>query len=400
MKLIHLVFLVLLIGATFAHKGGKHGGGGHGKKHGHGKHKGKGGHETPATPSIPATPAPAATPAAAPAAIPAKVRSPRSEVAAVETTKAQLDLMPQTAQMKCLLSIDLKEGLKTGRRLHSPKKGDRPNQDDKGHNAGENKREDGNKGHNGEKKSDEHSNGQGHDNNGKKDGDHGKKDGDHGKDKREKKEDKKAEKMHGKKEDKKEIKTPKSKIAAPRAEFSDKKRPEAPAVDFKQVVGSTMLYFPFLSKAVQDKIKKCGLNLNPALQRCELDNGKGNCQLTDIGAQKKCSAGTKQYGCCLCAVECPDTVNYEDNGYYCTKKSFPKSPMYQSKEECENLQKTTCESWVGAFWVPKCKAGFRRVGADQCVLMCPSGWTDSGRICFKPGTSPLGTPYNWQIADN
>ena len=206
--------------------------------------------------------------------------------------------------------------------------------------------------------------------------------------------------MHGKKEDKKEIKTPKSKIAAPRAEFSDKKRPEAPAVDFKQVVGSTMLYFPFLSKAVQDKIKKCGLNLNPALQRCELDNGKGNCQLTDIGAQKKCSAGTKQYGCCLCAVECPDTVNYEDNGYYCTKKSFPKSPMYQSKEECENLQKTTCESWVGAFWVPKCKAGFRRVGADQCVLMCPSGWTDSGRICFKPGTSPLGTPYNWQIADN
>jgi hypothetical protein len=178
----------------------------------------------------------------------------------------------------------------------------------------------------------------------------------------------------------------------------------APEVDYTKVVSSLLSYFPFLDTPTRAKLQSCNLDLSKALQRCEGVYGTGNCEQTEIGAQKKCPAGTLKFGCCLCAVACPNpnpnVQYYEENNYYCTKKTFPKSAMYKTESECIAAGNTVCESWVGALWVPKCKQGFRRVGADQCVLLCPEGWTDSGRICFKPNTTPIGAPFNWNVADN
>lgn len=172
----------------------------------------------------------------------------------------------------------------------------------------------------------------------------------------------------------------------------------ASLVDYPSVVANLLNYLPFLSAATRAQMAACKLDLSKALTRCEAVHGKGNCDQTETGAQKKCPTGLKRFGSGLCTVSCPK--NFEEMGYYCLKNQFPKSAMFDSKKLCEERESTACESWVGAFWVAKCNIAFKRVGANQCVLRCPDGWTDSGRICFKPSTSTLGAPFNWIITDN
>mgnify|MGYP000712292992 CR=1 FL=1 len=175
-----------------------------------------------------------------------------------------------------------------------------------------------------------------------------------------------------------------------------------PKVEKKTKLGKKidnfLSYLPFLSKEIQDKVESCKLDLTKAFSRCEAENGVGKCEKTPTGAQRTCPEGTKKFGCCLCSVECP--AGFEEKDYYCVKPEAKKSVTYATKDECENLAKSACESWVGAFWVPKCTQGFRRLGADQCIPLCPVGWTDSGRLCFKPKSTPLGAPFNWIPSDN
>lgn len=175
-----------------------------------------------------------------------------------------------------------------------------------------------------------------------------------------------------------------------------------PKVEKKTKLGKKidnfLSYLPFLSKEIQDKVESCKLDLTKAFSRCEAENGVGKCEKTPTGAQRTCPEGTKKFGCCLCSVECP--AGFEEKDYYCVKPEAKKSVTYATKDECENLAKSACESWVGAFWVPKCTQGFRRLGADQCIPLCPVGWTDSGRLCFKPKSTSLGAPFNWIPSDN
>ena len=163
-------------------------------------------------------------------------------------------------------------------------------------------------------------------------------------------------------------------------------------------VSDLLVLYEYLSAEAKAKIAACQLNLSPALARCEAQHGAGACELNGLYAQKKCPAGSKRFGCCVCASECP--AGFDEKGYYCMKPLAQKSAQFSTKEECTTIAKAVCERWVLEFWVPVCSAGFRRVGADQCVPMCPDGWQDSGRICFKPIASRLAAPYTWIPSDN
>ena len=171
----------------------------------------------------------------------------------------------------------------------------------------------------------------------------------------------------------------------------------APAAAPKPVSDLLVLY-EFLSADAKAKIAACQLNLNPALARCEAQHGPGSCEVNGLYAQKKCPAGTKKFGCCVCASECP--AGFDEKDVYCMKPLAKKSAQFSSKDECTTVAQAACERWVLEFWVPVCTAGFRRVGADQCIPMCPEGWQDSGRICFKPIINRLTAPYTWIPSDN
>ena len=162
--------------------------------------------------------------------------------------------------------------------------------------------------------------------------------------------------------------------------------------------GNLAVLYAFLSQAAKDKIASCNLNLQPALKRCEEKNGAGKCETDLVIAQVKCPEGTKRFGCCVCSTACP--AHFEERGYYCYKPVPRKSVQYATRQQCEDSTKASCEQWVLEFWVSKCEEGFRRVGADQCVPVCPEGWTDSGRMCFKPVVQRLGAPFAWTVADN
>lgn len=36
----------------------------------------------------------------------------------------------------------------------------------------------------------------------------------------------------------------------------------------------------------------------------------------------------------------------------------------------------------------------------MCVPVCPLGWKDEGKRCFKPGTFHNGNPFNWTYGDS
>lgn len=154
----------------------------------------------------------------------------------------------------------------------------------------------------------------------------------------------------------------------------------------------------FLATEAKDRIKTCGISLEGALKRCEAAHGSGNCETETMYAQKKCPSGLKRIGCCTCATACPE--GFDEKALFCMKPAAAKSPQYNSQSDCENLTKKGCERWVLDFWVPKCNSGFTRVGADQCIALCPEGWNDAGRHCMKPTTVQLGAPFTWEARDN
>jgi len=175
---------------------------------------------------------------------------------------------------------------------------------------------------------------------------------------------------------------------------------EAPKLNPKQIAESTLLQFSFMTEEQRSKLKECKLDLTKSKSRCEMQHGPGKCVQTEIGYRKVCPEGTELLGCCLCAQRCP--TGYTEKQYTCLKPESTKLNAYFSdKRSCEDAVKSTCESWVGAFWVPKCKSFEIRVGASQCVPRCPIGWSDLGRECVKPTSIAIdiGTPFIWQPED-
>lgn len=153
-----------------------------------------------------------------------------------------------------------------------------------------------------------------------------------------------------------------------------------------------------MNSSTQTAIKECKPSSAGALSRCELANGKGNCDIVAPGlAHKKCPSGLVRKGHSICTVKCPE--GYTDRALDCYKPAGYKTPRYSSKTECEAAG-SACEKFNLLYHVPICKSGFVRSGADACIPVCPEGWLDLGRKCLRTKVVNLGNVFVWNPEDN
>jgi len=148
--------------------------------------------------------------------------------------------------------------------------------------------------------------------------------------------------------------------------------------------------------------------LNKANERCVADNKDVGCEQWGAIIYPKCKAGFYNVACCICEEYCPE--GFRDDGLYCYKPSaygrgvgYPwhfGDPMNldNARKRCLNEHPEGCEQW-GLIIYPKCKPGFHNVGCCICSPDCPSGWTDIGISCKKPGTYGRGVGYPWHSGD-
>lgn len=165
----------------------------------------------------------------------------------------------------------------------------------------------------------------------------------------------------------------------------------------KKAVTNLLKLYPSMNAADRAKIDKCKLNMEPALKRCKAAHQK-DCEAFGPLVNRKCTnPKTKLVDALYCSVECPK--GYTDGMMLCWKPNSSKSDHFDTEAQCKTATKTTCEQWVLSFWVPKCGEGFRRVGADQCVPICPPGWLDQARFCLKPQYEARSSPMTWLPED-
>lgn len=162
-------------------------------------------------------------------------------------------------------------------------------------------------------------------------------------------------------------------------------------------VKTLLTLYDNMPQTVQTQVKACGLNLQPALARCEASYGKGECeQITPAAFQTKCDKYFKRVGCCHCAMECP--AGYKEDDYHCIKSELKIVKTYNEESKCKEAHKQ-CEL-RGEMWVEGCGAGFRNMGVEKCVPVCPFGWHDEGERCRKPADYRMAQPFLWQKGDN
>lgn len=167
--------------------------------------------------------------------------------------------------------------------------------------------------------------------------------------------------------------------------------------DKDSLVNLIKAYFGMNSKT-QTAIKDCKPSSDGALRRCELKHGKGACEIIAPGlANKKCPADLKRKGHSICTEECPE--GWIDRGLDCYKPQGYKTLRYNTMKECEKAG-SKCEKFNLLYYVPVCKDGYIRSGADGCIPGCPEGWLDLGRKCLRSRLVNVGDVYTWIPEDN
>lgn len=162
-------------------------------------------------------------------------------------------------------------------------------------------------------------------------------------------------------------------------------------------IKTLLTYIDNMPQDVQDKVKACGLNLSPALARCESAYGKGNCeQISASSYQTKCDQLFQRTGCCHCAMQCP--VGYTEDDYHCIKPEHKTLAQYKDEETCKKTEKTCVQR--GSRWTGECGIGYGRLGVSICKAICPFGWHDEGKRCRKPADYRMAQPFLWQRGDN
>lgn len=167
--------------------------------------------------------------------------------------------------------------------------------------------------------------------------------------------------------------------------------------DKDSLVNLIKAYFA-MNSSTQNAIRDCKPSSAGALKRCELTHGKGACEIVAPGlANKKCSEGLTRKGHSICTEACPE--GWIDRGLDCYKPKGYKTLRYETKKECEK-NGTTCEKFHLLYYVPSCKSGYIRSGADGCIPGCPEGWMDLGRKCLRSRIENVGSVYAWMPEDN
>jgi hypothetical protein len=95
-------------------------------------------------------------------------------------------------------------------------------------------------------------------------------------------------------------------------------------------------------------------------------------------------------------MECP--VGYTEDDYHCIKPEQKQTRTFNSLKECADA-KMTCEQ-RGSKFTEVCGIQFKRIGVNDCLPVCPSGWHDEGKRCRKPADYRMAQPFLWQQGDN
>ncbi|CAK4093704.1 unnamed protein product [Aphanomyces euteiches] len=114
------------------------------------------------------------------------------------------------------------------------------------------------------------------------------------------------------------------------------------------------------------------LNLNKARERCERDNGKGNCEQNGAIIYPKCKPGYDAFGCCLCrpkAFDCRKLGMQGQLDLSCSKFVQIGKPHVGKCPAGDENQAGLCYK--------KCKGGYGGVG-PVCWAGNPSGWSNCG----------------------
>lgn len=141
--------------------------------------------------------------------------------------------------------------------------------------------------------------------------------------------------------------------------------------------------------------------MEPALKRCEVSNGKGNCEkVFGIMAARKCPVGYYRYGCCTCVRPCPK--GFYDNGETCRKQGEEKIKYYPTLKACRvdnPKRKNDCDLWGHDLYVLRCLKGMK-IRGGWCTRSCPNRWPEfDEKWCMKLGTIRLPDYSIWEIRD-
>jgi hypothetical protein len=100
---------------------------------------------------------------------------------------------------------------------------------------------------------------------------------------------------------------------------------------------------------VEDGFSDAGM-----FNRCDAEQGKGNCEKSGAIVYPRCRAGFHATGCCICSPNCPSDM--PDMGVSCTKGSYGRTagtPLHACPEGYEK---------DGALCYPLCKPKYKGVG--------------------------------------
>jgi hypothetical protein len=133
------------------------------------------------------------------------------------------------------------------------------------------------------------------------------------------------------------------------------------------------------------------LNLDKARERCEADNGRGNCEQNGEVIYPKCKPGYSAAGCCICRPGTPDCEKLGLNtgvDLSCAKKVVIGDPVTGACGKGEQADAGLC--------YPACKAGYKGIG-PVCWDGGPPGWVECGMGAAKDATTCASIVFN-QVA--
>jgi hypothetical protein len=160
-------------------------------------------------------------------------------------------------------------------------------------------------------------------------------------------------------------------------------------------VEKMILTYNQLTSSMKIDIDSCGLNLKPALARCEQFNGVGNCEpVSTTMVAPKCPVGYSREGCCRCVADCAVEGLSSINRSFCQiTNAFYFTPSYTSGYSGA-VQVEGAKFSAGA-----CPSGFS-MNKFICYRVCPVGTVSiGGGYCLKNKAISLGAPYQWTAGD-
>jgi len=165
-------------------------------------------------------------------------------------------------------------------------------------------------------------------------------------------------------------------------------------------VEKMLLTYHQLTSSLKIDIQSCGLNLKPALARCEKAYGVDKCEVFGPTlAVRKCPVGYSREGCCRCVVDCPDSDFYTINRSMCEMKTQLHT-IPQIYPATANVPEAVLSSELNVKIAP-CPAGSDASSTGVfCYKKCPAGTTSIGSsACLKNTAINLGAPFQWTAGD-